>query len=529
MRIAAPWGVFLICLGTLALGCSHPSVDCPKAFKTCGEICVDTATDVANCGACGTACAAGQVCSAGTCATTCQTGLTACGGSCRDLQTDAANCGACGTACTPGLYCIAGACGCPAELPECGPKALVYYDGTGLGGTTDSPAVGAISALKGGVISTKSDAAFATAYDLGGFDLIVYDAPASGFSPSAPMRLYDWVNCGGRLALTTYYSVPWESSLFGVTLLGYNPLRTLNADPASPVNFWSGYASFPSPLTFTPGTPVFAGGNGTELTLATPGSGFLAARLDSATGPGAIAVTNANRSIVNGFLSLNFRGVDNNANGVADVQELFENEILYLMKQGGLTCSAVETFDVGTWPIAPWTLAPGGTAYGSLTGACAHDGAMGFSDVGGGGGSLLPDWYYRTDVTVGAPGQKISMWVKTPATASNGRVLLGFGATPTSTWSLELNSLSSLLTLWQHPTYASWTTLASVSQAFTAATWYRLEVEFGTSGAVTGRVYAADGVTVVNTVTATLAGFAAGGLALHTFQNTCVDTVKVYH
>jgi len=71
---------------------------------------VDTKTDWSNCGACGTACKAGQVCSAGSCKLSCQSGLTDCSGLCVNLKTDQYNCGACGTACKIGTYCCAGGC-----------------------------------------------------------------------------------------------------------------------------------------------------------------------------------------------------------------------------------------------------------------------------------------------------------------------------------------------------------------------------------------------------------------------------------
>jgi hypothetical protein len=46
-------------------------------------------------------------------ALTCDLPFVACGLECFDLQSDIANCGACGTACTGGKVCSAGACGCP--------------------------------------------------------------------------------------------------------------------------------------------------------------------------------------------------------------------------------------------------------------------------------------------------------------------------------------------------------------------------------------------------------------------------------
>ena len=90
----------------------------------CGGACVDPNTDHANCGGCGKACSAITVCTGGTCqrkvtlpqptvagATLCGAGQTDCGGgNCVDLATDAANCGACGNACAAGQVCFGGTC-----------------------------------------------------------------------------------------------------------------------------------------------------------------------------------------------------------------------------------------------------------------------------------------------------------------------------------------------------------------------------------------------------------------------------------
>jgi hypothetical protein len=110
-----------------------------RGLTDCSGVCRDLQTDHRNCGACGTAAPAGQVCSAGlhgelrrraltncaasaatcrptrqlrrvrprlplgagllraACARSCGAGTTNCAGVCRDLQTDRNNCGACGT------------------------------------------------------------------------------------------------------------------------------------------------------------------------------------------------------------------------------------------------------------------------------------------------------------------------------------------------------------------------------------------------------------------------------------------------
>jgi hypothetical protein len=55
-------------------------------------------------------CAAGEVCSNGTCKPSCDTGLVACGADCFDLRTSNKNCGACGNACDAAEYCNSSQC-----------------------------------------------------------------------------------------------------------------------------------------------------------------------------------------------------------------------------------------------------------------------------------------------------------------------------------------------------------------------------------------------------------------------------------
>lgn len=87
---------------------------------TCQGSCVDTKSDPANCGSCGHACSNGQVCTIGTCAAKCLSGVD-CGGRCVDTSSDPTNCGTCGVQCANGLVCLAGKCAmdCGA-LKQCG-------------------------------------------------------------------------------------------------------------------------------------------------------------------------------------------------------------------------------------------------------------------------------------------------------------------------------------------------------------------------------------------------------------------------
>jgi hypothetical protein len=86
-----------------------------------GYTCVNTSTDVDNCGGVGIACADGEACMAGNCVCgstggRCGEGQGCCGGRCIDLTADADNCGECGNA-------------CGAEAPTCQDRECVC--GTG--------------------------------------------------------------------------------------------------------------------------------------------------------------------------------------------------------------------------------------------------------------------------------------------------------------------------------------------------------------------------------------------------------------
>ena len=101
----------------LALGLAcHKEKTCTSDLRLCNDRCTSLATDPANCGACGHSCAAGESCNGGACscdATACsgaswegkRSAGTVCDNACVDLASDPANCGACGNACAAGLVC----------------------------------------------------------------------------------------------------------------------------------------------------------------------------------------------------------------------------------------------------------------------------------------------------------------------------------------------------------------------------------------------------------------------------------------
>jgi Stigma-specific protein, Stig1 len=94
-------------------------LSCPTGQSACGpgNGCVNTSTDVHNCGGCGNTCAVGQACAAGMCVSVgCPAGqaLCAASGSCVNITNDPQNCGNCGNVCAAGQACTAGVCQSPA-------------------------------------------------------------------------------------------------------------------------------------------------------------------------------------------------------------------------------------------------------------------------------------------------------------------------------------------------------------------------------------------------------------------------------
>ena len=92
---------------------------CAVGQTQCAGICADLTNSASNCGACGVACAAPQVCSQGSCQNSCAAGLAQCGQDCVDTNTNAAHCGTCNLACPATQSCVAGVCNCAAGQTNC--------------------------------------------------------------------------------------------------------------------------------------------------------------------------------------------------------------------------------------------------------------------------------------------------------------------------------------------------------------------------------------------------------------------------
>jgi hypothetical protein len=133
-------------------------------------------------------------------------------------------------------------------------------------------------------------------------------------------------------------------------------------------------------------------------------------------------------------------------------------------------------------------------------------------------------WHYRTDVTFGtAAGQTLRWWVR-PSTATGGRAYLGFASSSTGTRSFVLAFNTNDIRFQNNAGY-SYTELTTSPQTFTAATWYLSEVTYDGAGSYTGRLYASDGTTLLNSVTHDYGTPQPGGVAMQTFSGIDTDTI----
>jgi hypothetical protein len=195
---------------------------------------------------------------------------------------------------------------------------------------SDAPATladDAVSAI-GGTPLLANAATFATLFDAKGFDVLVVDS-AYELSPAGmDTRVASWVTGGGRVVFA-YWNLngsPTLSSALEVSAETYNVWRDVHRDPTTTVDLFSGKESFPSPLS---GAVAGILDNGDALT-ATGAGGIIAAHLDSPTGPGAIAITRGGKAIVNGFAPWDAQATDADGDGIADMRELWENELAYV-------------------------------------------------------------------------------------------------------------------------------------------------------------------------------------------------------
>ena len=173
----------------------------------------------------------------------------------------------------------------------------------------------------------------------------------------------------------------------------------------------------------------------------------------------------------------------------------------------------IDSFDQGSSDLSNYTFT--GTNNAAITAPAAHDGPYGLQ-LGD-----TTEWMYRNDAAAHVQqGSDISVWVKS-STSTSGRAYFGFGATSTGTLAMTMGeNTGTLLLQYVSPYSGSYTTLASMSQTWTANHWYRFEVDWQNGGTIVGRLYDSDGTTLLNSVTGTNTNITAGGIAFRGFGST---------
>jgi hypothetical protein len=144
---------------------SCPPESCDPGWADCnglsGDGCETNLTLLGDCGSCGNACSAGQVCGPSGCTATCDPPLTHCNGSCVSLAFEANHCGQCGKICSAPAHaipeCNAGTCDftCIPGLTRCGDECFnLQIDGLHCGSCTrcTAPAGGSASCLGGACV-----------------------------------------------------------------------------------------------------------------------------------------------------------------------------------------------------------------------------------------------------------------------------------------------------------------------------------------------------------------------------------------
>lgn len=125
------------------------------------------------------------------------------------------------------------------------------------------------------------------------------------------------------------------------------------------------------------------------------------------------------------------------------------------------------------------------------------------------------------------PGEAITVWVELSG-AANGQAYFAFGLTNAGAMSLVLSPNTNQFILQNDPGLTSFANLSVATQTYQANVWYKLEVDWGTTGIVTGKLYSSNGTTLLNSVTASTGDTTPGSFGFRaTGSDKYWDTVAV--
>lgn len=118
----------------------------------------------------------------------------------------------------------------------------------------------------------------------------------------------------------------------------------------------------------------------------------------------------------------------------------------------------------------------------------------------------------RTDKEIGLPGQAISWWMRFQ---SNTRANCGFAINASSQgFFLCIDPSTNTLHFAKSADY-TYPLLKVVSQKYKLNVWYRAEVIFNTTTNVTGKLYASNGTTLLNSITLEIPNLSLGGISFN--------------
>ena len=214
-------------------------------------------------------------------------------------------------------------------------SSVLVYATTGLGIRFDD----AMNNLGVDFTVTTTSSEFVTAFDQGGFDLVIVDESSVTLSNAMIQRLLAWTNRGQRLILN-YQNLANHSDL--MTAVGVAAVATTNQpnilpDRTLPIrlfdlpvqvgqtNTWNSL-----PYLLAPSTPSTEPVVSLTLGFASGEIGHVLARYDdSFSGDPAILLTKQGRVFVNGFVNSVYGKVDADYDSIHDVREVIENQVLY--------------------------------------------------------------------------------------------------------------------------------------------------------------------------------------------------------
>ncbi len=196
------------------------------------------------------------------------------------------------------------------------------------------------------------------------------------------------------------------------------------------------------------------------------------------------------------------------------------NGYTLVASSGALTGATSAAFNVssagtvieGFETSGSWFVTGSGSVTAYRTTRAAHDGTYGLDMYSGN------DWLYRSDAAAQVKaGDTLSVWVRFN-TSANGRAYFGFGASSAGTLSLVAAPNTGQLILQSNVGYG-FTNLAAANQLWQANHWYRLEVDWGSSGTIVGKLFDSNGTTLLRSVTASTTAITSGGIAFRATGN----------